>query len=88
MAEAVKGIPDSSSVEISRLFCAEVAAEIDFCKSTFGTVELGRRLGSDGKEAHAEPNLPRIGDRGIDGANRPRPLSGFNPGPTELEGQD
>jgi PhnB protein len=53
MAEAVKGIPDSSSVVIPRLFCAEVAAEIDFCKSTFGAVELGRRLGSDGKAAHA-----------------------------------
>jgi PhnB protein len=53
MAEAVKGKPDSSSVVIPRLFCRDVAAEIDFCKSTFGAVELARRPGPDGTAAHA-----------------------------------
>jgi PhnB protein len=36
-----------------RLFCRDVAAEIDFCRSTFGAVELVRRPGQDGKVAHA-----------------------------------
>jgi PhnB protein len=53
MAEAVKGIPDRSSVVIPRLFCRDVAAEIDFCKSAFGAVELGRRPRPDGTAAHA-----------------------------------
>jgi PhnB protein len=53
MAEGVKGIPDNSSVVMPRLFCRDVAAEIDFCKSTFGAVELGRRPGPDGTAAHA-----------------------------------
>ena len=53
MAGAVKGIPDNSSVVIPRLFCRDVAAEIDFCKTTFGAVELGRRPGPDGTPAHA-----------------------------------
>ena len=48
----VKGVPDNSSVVIPRLFCRDVAAEIDFCKSTFGAVELGRRPGPDGTAAH------------------------------------
>ena len=42
MAGAVKGIPDGSSVVIPRLFCRDVAAEIDFCKNTFDAVELAR----------------------------------------------
>jgi PhnB protein len=36
-----------------RLFCHDVAAEIDFCKKTFDAVELGRRPGPDGTAAHA-----------------------------------
>jgi hypothetical protein len=40
-------------VVISRLFCRDVAAETDFCKNTFGAVELGRRPGPDGIPAHA-----------------------------------
>jgi PhnB protein len=53
MAGGVKGIPDGSSVVIPRLFCLDVAAAIDFCKNTFGAVELGRRPGPDGAAAHA-----------------------------------
>ena len=48
-----KGIPEGASVVIARLFCRDVAAEIDFCKNTFGAEELVRRPGSDGKAAHA-----------------------------------
>jgi PhnB protein len=33
--------------------CRDPADAIDFCASTFGAVELGRRLGPDGKVAHA-----------------------------------
>ena len=50
---SVKGIPDGASVVIPRLFCRDVAAEIDFCKSTFGAVEQVRRPGPDGTVAHA-----------------------------------
>ena len=53
MVDRVKGIPDNSSVVMPRLFCRDVAAEIDFCKNTFDAVELGRRPGPDGTAAHA-----------------------------------
>jgi PhnB protein len=53
MTEAVKGVPDTSSVVIPRLFCRDVAAEMEFCKNTFGAVELGQRPGPEGKPAHA-----------------------------------
>ena len=53
MPAGVKGIPDGSSVVIPRLFCRDVAAAIDFCRNTFGAVELNRRPGPDGKAAHA-----------------------------------
>jgi len=49
----MKGVPDNSSVVIPRLYCRDVAAEIEFCKNTFGAVELGRRPRPDGKDAHA-----------------------------------
>jgi len=53
MAGNVKPIPDTSSKVIPRLFCRDVPAEIDFCKTAFGAVELGRRPGPDGSIAHA-----------------------------------
>jgi uncharacterized glyoxalase superfamily protein PhnB len=49
----VKPIPDTSSAMIPMLVCRDVAAEIDFCKTAFGAVELGRRPGPDGAVAHA-----------------------------------
>ena len=49
----VKPIPDNSSVLIPVLVCREPGSEIDFCKTTFGAVELGRRPGSDGTVVHA-----------------------------------
>jgi PhnB protein len=49
----VKPIPDTSSVMIPMLVCRDVAAQIDFCKTTFGAAELGRRPGPDGAVAHA-----------------------------------
>ena len=49
----VKPIPDSSSAVIPMLVCRDVAATIDFCKTVFGAVELGRRPGPDGNVAHA-----------------------------------
>lgn len=52
-AAAAKGIPEGASAIIPRLFCHDVAAEIDFCKNTFGAVERVRRPGPDGTAAHA-----------------------------------
>jgi PhnB protein len=49
----VKPIPESSSVVMPMLVCRDVAAAIDFCKTAFGAVELGRRPGPDGTVAHA-----------------------------------
>lgn len=46
-------LPEGASVIIPRLFCRDVAAEIEFCKNTFGAVERVRRPGPDGKAAHA-----------------------------------
>jgi PhnB protein len=53
MTGQVKGIPEGASVVIPRLFCRDPVAQIEFCKSTFGAVELVRRPGADGKVAHA-----------------------------------
>ena len=49
----MKGIPENSSRVIPRLYCRDVAAEIDFCKNTFAAAELNRRAGPDGVAAHA-----------------------------------
>ena len=49
----VKPIPDGSSVVMPMLVCRDPSAEIDFCKTTFGAEELGRRPGPDGTVAHA-----------------------------------
>jgi PhnB protein len=53
MATRVKGIPDGASIVIPRLFCRDPAAEVEFCLTTFGAVELNRRPGPDGRVAHA-----------------------------------
>jgi PhnB protein len=49
----VKPIPDGASVVTPRLVCREPVKMIEFCKTTFGAIELGRRPGQDGKVAHA-----------------------------------
>src|SRR5689334_11583251 len=53
MSDGKKGIPENSSVVMPRLYCRNVAAEVDFCKTVFGAIELNRRPGPDGKAAHA-----------------------------------
>jgi PhnB protein len=52
MTSQMKGIPDGASVVIPRLFCRDPGAEIEFCVTTFGAVELNRRPGPDGQVAH------------------------------------
>jgi PhnB protein len=49
----VKPIPDGVPVVMPMLVCRDAAAEMDFCKATFGAVELVRRPGPDGTVAHA-----------------------------------
>jgi PhnB protein len=49
----VKPIPDGVPVVMPMLVCRDAAAEIDFCKTAFGAVELVRRPGPDGTVAHA-----------------------------------
>lgn len=49
----VKGIPTDASVVIPRLFCRDVAAEIDFCKNTFGAEERVQRPDPGGIVIHA-----------------------------------
>jgi PhnB protein len=49
----VKPIPEGVSVVMPMLVCRDAAAAIDFCKTTFGAVELVRRSGPDGTVAHA-----------------------------------
>lgn len=53
MTTAVKPVPEGASRIIPRLFCRDVAHEIDFCKNTFAAVEAVRRPGPDGRPAHA-----------------------------------
>lgn len=50
---SVKGIPEGSPVVMPMLVCSDPAAEIDFCRATFGAVELVRRPGPDGTVAHS-----------------------------------
>jgi PhnB protein len=49
----VKPIPVNSSSVMPMLVCRDAATEIDFCKTTFGAVELGSRPGPDGTVVHA-----------------------------------
>ncbi|HET9839331.1 MAG TPA: VOC family protein [Candidatus Angelobacter sp.] len=53
MATVSKGVPEGASAIIPRLFCRDVAAEIDFCKHTFSAEERVRRPGPDGSAQHA-----------------------------------
>jgi PhnB protein len=48
-----KPIPDGVPVVMPMLVCREASSAIDFCKATFGAVELVRRPGPDGAVAHA-----------------------------------
>ncbi|HEY6908377.1 MAG TPA: VOC family protein [Myxococcales bacterium] len=52
MSEA-RSVPEGASAVIPRLFCRDPAAELDFCKITFGAEERVRRPGADGRLAHA-----------------------------------
>ena len=49
----VKSIPDGVPVVMPMLVCRDAAAEIDFCKTTFGAVEMVSRPGPDGTVVHA-----------------------------------
>ena len=49
----VKPIPDGVPVVMPMLVCRDAAAEIDFCTTTFGALELLRRPAPDGTVAHA-----------------------------------
>ena len=49
----VKPIPDGVPVVMPMLVCGNASAEVEFCKTTFGAVEIGRRPGPDGTLAHA-----------------------------------
>ena len=49
----VKPIPDGVPVVMPMLVCRDASAEIDFCTTTFGAVELVRRPAQDGTVAHA-----------------------------------
>jgi PhnB protein len=83
MTETVKGIPDGASVVIPRLFCLDPVAEIEFCIGTFGALELNRRLGADGKTAHAlvtiGPAMVMIESEWPGVANRPPSPDGSSP---------
>ena len=48
-----KPIPDGVPPVTPMLVCRDVAAEIDFCATTFGAIEAVRRPGPDGNVAHA-----------------------------------
>jgi PhnB protein len=38
---------------IPMLVCRDARAEVDFCKTTFGAIELSRRSGEDGNVVHS-----------------------------------
>jgi PhnB protein len=53
MSEPRKGVPEGASAVIPRLFCRDPVAEIDFCTEALGATEGVRRVGTEGKVAHA-----------------------------------
>jgi len=53
MSNGKKGIPENSSVVMPRLYCRDVAAEVDFCRTVFDAVQLNLRPGPYGKAVHA-----------------------------------
>jgi PhnB protein len=53
MAARVKAIPEGAPVVTPRLFCHDPVAEIEFCTTALGAVLGVRRLGADGRVAHA-----------------------------------
>src|ERR1051326_5454409 len=63
MSNGKKGIPENSSVVMPRLYCRDVAAEVDFCKTVFDAVQLNLRPGPDGKAAHALMTIDRKSTR-------------------------
>ena len=46
-------LPPCASVLTPRLFCRDVAAEVEFCKSALAARELNLRRGPDGSALHA-----------------------------------
>lgn len=53
MAKSRKGVPESSSPIIPRLFCPDPDDAADFYMQALGAADLGRRPGPDGRTAHA-----------------------------------
>jgi PhnB protein len=53
MTKTTRGVPEGASAIIPRLFCRDVAAEIEFCKAAFGAEEVIRRADPDGRIIHA-----------------------------------
>jgi PhnB protein len=49
----MRGVPDDSPVVIPRLFCRDVAREVDFCVGVFEAIARVRRPAADGTIAHA-----------------------------------
>jgi PhnB protein len=79
----VKPVPDGVPPVMPMLVCRDAAAEMEFCRTTFGAVELNRRPAPDGTVAHG---LVSIGAAMvmIEGewpgiASSPPPLDGSSP---------
>jgi PhnB protein len=53
MPTELKAMRQGASTVIPRLFCRDVANEIEFCKATFDALEVVVRPAPDGKPAHA-----------------------------------
>jgi PhnB protein len=79
----VKPVPEGCPAVMPRLICRDPVAEIEFCKTALGAVELVRRPDADGRVTHAmitissamvmiESAWPAI-------PNRPPPLDGSSP---------
>ncbi len=74
MASQAKAVPDDVAAVMPMLVCRDVAATLDFCKTTFGAAERLRLPGSDGTVVHAaltigeamilfEAEVPRVSSR-------------------------
>ncbi|HEV8365275.1 MAG TPA: VOC family protein [Gemmatimonadaceae bacterium] len=79
----MKGVPEGASALIPRLYCRDPGAEMDFCTTALGAVELNRRADNDGRVLHGlltiGPAMLMIEGESASLTSRPPSLDGSSP---------
>lgn len=79
----MKGVPEGASALIPRLYCRDPGAEMEFCTTALGAVELNRRADNDGRVLHGlltiGPAMLMIEGESASLTSRPPSLDGSSP---------